>query len=89
MCYTDLWACICAVHVPAADVRCLPPLTCVVCALYVQNIYRIMVRPCLGKQVFAKLARPAFEAHKKKDPQALAQFNKAIRGITFQCKVST
>jgi hypothetical protein len=60
-----------------------------VCILHVQNVYRIMVRPCLGKQVFAKIARPAFEAHKKKDAVALAAFNKAIKGVTFDCKVST
>jgi len=48
-----------------------------------------MVRPCLARKVFQRFARAKWAAHQKRDPEALAEFNKSIQGITFPCKIST
>ena len=54
-----------------------------------QNLYRVMVRPCLGRRIFTRYAKAKFKLHQARDPEALAEFNRSIQGLTFPCKIST
>jgi hypothetical protein len=72
---------VCSCHTPS----CVTLTTS--CAL--QTTYRVMVRPCLARKVFQRFARAKWAAHQKRDPEALAEFNKSIQGITFPLDIIT
>jgi hypothetical protein len=53
-----------------------------------QAVYRVHVRPCLGRKVFQTYARPQWLQHVAANLEAREAFNKAIMGLEFNAAVN-